>query len=72
MTAHLLLLHIYADNQNLTESPDIIHFGKLNADGMQDNDRRTGNVLSILNGSNIGQRIRAMLYLNPHNVGMVL
>lgn len=72
MTAHLLLLHIYADNQNLTESPDIIHFGKLRAEGMVEGDRRSGNVLSILQGSNIGQRIKAMLYINANNTGMVL
>jgi len=72
MTAHLLLLHIYSENQNLTEAPDMTHFGKMNAEGMNRDMSRGGYITSILQGSNIGQKIQAMLYLNVNNVGGLL
>lgn len=72
MTAHLLCLYIYDVVQNIDESPYINHYAKLISDKMQEGTRRAGYVTSILQASNIGQRILAMLRVNKTNIGGVL
>lgn len=72
MTAHLLCLYIYDVVQNIDESPYINHYAKLISEKMQEGTKRAGFVTSILQASNIGQRILAMLRMNTNNVGGVL
>lgn len=72
MTAHLICLHIYDSTQNIDEAPYSNHYSKLVSEGMQMGSKRAGNVTSMLNGSNIGQRILGMLRINANNIGGVL
>lgn len=72
MTAHLLCLYIYDVVQNIDESPYINHYAKIISDKMQEGTRRAGYVTSILQASNIGQRILAMLRNNSKNIGGLL
>lgn len=72
MTAHLLCLYIYDVVQNIDESPYINHYAKLISEKMQEGTKRAGFVTSILQASNIGQRILAMLRMNTNNIGGVL
>lgn len=72
MTAHLVLLYIYNVNQSINEMPSMTHFGKLETDKIGSSNNRSGNVFSILQGSNVGQRIQAMLIMNTRNIGGAL
>ena len=72
MTAHLVLLYIYNVNQSINEMPSMTHYGKLETDKIGSSNNRSGNVFSILQGSNVGQRIQAMLIMNTRNIGGVL
>ncbi len=72
MTAHLICLYIYDIVQNIDESPYITHYAKLISDKLQEGNRRAGYVTTLLQATNIGQRILAMLKINTSNVGGVL
>lgn len=72
MTAHLLNLYIFDNVQNVDETPYAVHYQKLQADKIDSGKVRSGNVYSILQACNIGQRILSMLRMSEVNVGGLL
>lgn len=69
MTAHLLCLYIYDEIQNLDDSPYVNQYAKLLSDKSQTDIHKVGNFYNMLQASNIGQRIIAMLPINTSNIG---
>lgn len=72
MTAHLLNLYIFDNVQNIDETPYAVHYQKLQADKIDSGKVRSGNVFSILQACNIGQRIISMLRMQQANIGGLL
>lgn len=71
-TAHLVCLYIYDAVQNIDESPYINQYARLLSDKMQQGTYANGDLFNILQASSIGQRLLAMIPVNPKNVGGLL